>query len=111
MLEKIKRLANKIQDETLDRFKRDSERMGWYPTEAEHVMRVHGEAAILTHILAGKKYTKIDVGHSGKYMIDNETQEIFGIKGYGVINKKKQYGTLDTIDDYYWGGHGTRKKL
>lgn len=50
-----------------------------------------------------KKYTCIDVGGSGKYMIDNATGEIFGIKGYGIPNKLHRYGTLDTIYNYAWG--------
>lgn len=52
----------------------------------------------------GRKYTKVDVGTSGKFMID-ENENIFGIKGYGMINKKKQYGTLDTINEWCWGGY------
>jgi hypothetical protein len=55
-----------------------------------------------TKIVEGKKYTKVDVGNSGKFMID-EDGNIYGIKGYGQINKKKWYGTLDTTDQYYWG--------
>ena len=50
----------------------------------------------------GKKYIKIDIGNSGRYMIDKEGK-IFGIKAYGVIHKGNQYGNLDTINDYYWG--------
>ena len=37
-------------------------------------------------------------------MIDEEGN-IFGIKGYGVINKKHYFGTLDTINNYYWGNY------
>ena len=55
-----------------------------------------------------KKYTYIDVGQSGKYLI-NSDGEIYGIKGYGVINKGQFYGTLDTIDDYYWGDYTATK--
>ena len=57
----------------------------------------------------GKKCTKVDVGDSGKYMVVNETGEIFGIKAYGVIHKGHHYGTLDTIDAYNWGGYTARK--
>lgn len=32
-----------------------------------------------------------------------EDNNIYGIKSYGVINKKHFYRTLDTIDNYYWG--------
>lgn len=53
----------------------------------------------------GKKYTKLDIGTCGKYMIDNDTQIIYGIKAYGQVNKKKTFGTLDTLDQYYWGDY------
>lgn len=55
-------------------------------------------------VVPGKKYTKIDVGSSGKYMVD-EHDTIYGIKGYGVIHRGHVYGTLDTIQDWYWGGY------
>lgn len=61
-------------------------------------------------IKPGKKYTKIDVGTSGKYMVDNATGEIFGIKGYGTIHRGHRYGTLDTIEDFNWGGYVARIK-
>jgi len=63
-----------------------------------------------TSIIPGSKYTKVNVGRSGKYMIVNETEEIYGIKGYGVIHKGQYYGTLDTINNYYWGCHRAYKK-
>jgi hypothetical protein len=47
----------------------------------------------------GKKYVRIDIGGSGKYMVD-WGGNIYGIKGYGVINLRKIYGTLDTIHFY-----------
>ena len=52
------------------------------------------------NIRPGRKYTKVDVGRSGMYMVVIATGEIFGIKAYGVIHKGKRYGTLDTIDDH-----------
>lgn len=62
-----------------------------------------------TTIKPGQKYTKVDVGPSGKYMIVNDTGEIFGIKGYGVIHRGHQYGTLDTINEWDWRGYRARK--
>jgi hypothetical protein len=59
-----------------------------------------------TKIIQGKKYTRIDVclpQQSGRYMVDNETGAIYGIKGYGVVNLGHYHGTLDTINNYYWG--------
>jgi len=57
----------------------------------------------IAHYHIKNKYSYIDIGSSGRYMIDNLTGEIFGIKAYGVINKSHFYGTLDTIDQYFWG--------
>ena len=53
-------------------------------------------------IRPGKKYVKVDVGSSGKFMIDQEGN-IFGIKAYGVIHRGHHYGTLETTDSFYWG--------
>ena len=85
--------------------------------EKEQIQRLHNDNLACqvnidcckTSIKTGKKYTKIDTGNSGKYMIDEEGN-IFGIKAYGVIHKGHYYGTLDTINDYYWGGYRAYKK-
>jgi len=61
-------------------------------------------------VVFGRKYTKVDVGNSGKYMVVNSTGEIFGIKGYGVIHRGHPYGTLDTIQDWDWGGYTATPK-
>ena len=66
------------------------------------------ERYCIVNIKAGKKYTKIDRGSSGVYMVDNDGQ-IFGIKAYGVIHRGYYYGTLDTINQYNWGGYTARK--
>jgi len=55
-----------------------------------------------------KKYTYIDIGRSGKYLI-NDDGEIYGIKAYGVINKGHFYGTLDTINEFYWGDYTAKR--
>ncbi len=57
-----------------------------------------------TEVLSGRKYTKVNLGGAGKYMIDREGN-IFGIKAYGVIHRGHQYGTLDTVHNYFWGGY------
>lgn len=53
----------------------------------------------------GRKYVNVDVGRSGKYMIELATGKIFGIKGYGVIHRGHQYGTLDTVNNWNWSGY------
>ena len=61
-------------------------------------------------IRPGRVYTKIDIGGSGKLMIDNKTGEIFGIKGYGQVHKGHRYGTLDTTGAFYWGEYYPRER-
>ena len=63
-----------------------------------------------TRVIEGKKYTKVNVGSSGRYMVENETGNIFGIKGYGVIHKGHFYGTVDTTAEYFWGGYYPERK-
>ena len=60
-------------------------------------------------IKPGMKYIKIDVGHSGKYMVEISTEKIYGIKAYGVIHRGHCYGTLDEIDQWYWGNYTATK--
>lgn len=51
-----------------------------------------------TRAIGGSKYTKVDIGRSGAYMIDNATGAIYGIKAYGVIKRGSQFGTLEAPD-------------
>lgn len=63
------------------------------------------DQACSTHYHIGKRWARVDVGTSGRYMVDIATQEIVGIKGYGVPHLGHRYGTLDTINDWNWGGY------
>lgn len=96
---KVARFANKLSRDTLQHY---VARFGTeHPDLAKH------EAVV--KVVAGKKYIKVDVGTSGKYMIVWATGEIFGIKAYGVIHRGHQYGTLDTINEWFWGGYTATK--
>jgi len=63
----------------------------------------------LVHIRPGRKYTKVDLGDSGKYMVENATEKIYGIKGYGTIHRGHYYGTLDAIQEWQWGDYTAHK--
>lgn len=56
-------------------------------------------------VTRGRRWHKVDVGDSGKYVVEATTGEILGIKGYGVPHHGHRYGTLETIDRYDWGGY------
>ncbi len=47
-----------------------------------------------TQIKQGRKWTRVDRGYSGKYMIDQQGN-IYGIKAYGVPHKGYRYGNLE----------------
>lgn len=49
-------------------------------------------------IKPGRRWTKVDVDRSGKYVVDTNGA-IFGIKAYGVPHFGHYYGTLDTIHE------------
>ena len=61
-------------------------------------------------IKMGRKYANVDVGPSGKYMVELDTGKIYGIKGYGVIHRGHSYGTLDTIGCFDWSGYVGQQK-
>ncbi|MFA5300568.1 MAG: hypothetical protein WC389_20465 [Lutibacter sp.] len=57
-----------------------------------------------THIHQGKKWTRVDLGYSGKFMI-NPQGEIYGIKGYGVPHLGHYFGTLENPKPECFKGH------
>ena len=48
-------------------------------------------------LIVKRKYLYLDEGTSGVWMVERATGEVFSIKGYGVPDRKKRLGTLDTI--------------
>lgn len=61
-------------------------------------------ASVLCRVVMGKKYAKVDTGSSGRYMVEIETGNIYGIKGYGVVHRGRAYGNLDTVTGFRWAG-------
>ena len=89
-IEKIERFAKLLEQEQIE----DLRKNGFTYQEHNNHCKVE--------IIEGRKYTKVNVGDSGKYMVDKQGN-IYGIKAYGQVHKGHQYGTLDTIEDWYWG--------
>lgn len=75
-------------------------------TDAERMSRFR----LSTTVKPGHKYTKVDIGDGGRYMVENATGHIFGIKGYGTIHRGHFYGTLDTMNDWFWGNYYPENK-
>jgi hypothetical protein len=101
ILTKIQEFANLVQEDQKEHF-----RVTYPDTKIEF-----WKQSYTVKVKPGRKYTKVDVGKSGKYMVVNDTGEIFGIKAYGVIHKGHFYGTLETINEWNWGGYSAYKKV
>ena len=71
---------------------------------------MEGRATTKTALRRQHKYVYIDIGSSGRYMVDNQTGQIFGIKAYGVVNRRKQFGTVHTVDEWNWGEYWARPR-
>lgn len=113
--QKIQAFAALLEQQQQDWLMADRQRsavrygLDYMPFDFENQTSYQGIYQYKVVVTPGKKYTKVDFGGSGKYMVVHETGQIFGIKAYGVIHKGHYYGTLDTIHDYYWGGyHGVK---
>jgi len=54
----------------------------------------------------GYKFDKVFVNNGtqrlGHYMVESRTGAIYGITSWTQVNKRRQYGTLDTVDQYDW---------
>lgn len=96
MKEKIKLLCDKITKESQERLQKQG------------LACQCNLDNVVAHSHIGNKYIRIDVGTSGRYMVDEE-ENIYGIKAYGVVNKGHYFGTLDTINNYYWGDYKAYK--
>ena len=92
--EKIERFRKLFEDELAQRRKID------YPSLMPEFVTLKN----------GRKYVNVDIDGCGRYMVVKETQEIFGIKSYGVIHRGHFYGTLDTIDQWDWSHYVGRQK-
>jgi len=67
----------------------------------------------------GRKFDKVYVQttHNGKplqklgrYMVDRNSWEIFGIKSWAQINPRRTFGTLDVVSQFDWSGYVGKPK-
>lgn len=99
---KLEAFRQLVEADQLAEYRRTHEGMTINPETEKHETR--------TYSLAGRKYAKVDVRGSGKYMVEVSTGNIFGIKAYGQVHKGHFYGTLDTIAEWFWGDYYPHKK-
>ena len=98
--EKLERLRALMERETAERYAIE------YPLLQPDSVRV----------IRGRKWTRVDrcqgansTLSSGVYMVDR-VGNIYGIRAYGVPDPRRQFGTLDTVGAYSWGGYAAHRK-
>ena len=47
----------------------------------------------------------------GRYMVEKNTQKIFGIKSWAQVNPRREFGTLATVDQFDWSGYTGAPKV
>lgn len=91
--EKIEEFAALVESHQLVQLERDG-----------FVSPVHA-ATHKVKVVPGRIYTKVDIGTGGRYMVENATGNIFGVKGYGKVHRGHWYGTVETPETYWWGAY------
>lgn len=88
MNERLEQLRQAVESNEIRYF----ERMGYHSQIGR---------ATTAHLRSGKKYVKLDVGNSGRYMIDGD--KVYGIKAYGVIHRGHYHGTVQEFTERLQG--------
>ena len=107
MQSKLEALRAMVEADTRARYSADWERDK--ARGMDYPLSIH-EPQMCVKVKMGRKYANVDVGSSGRYMVELSTGAIYGIKAYGVIHRGHFYGTLDTISEWNWGGYTASKR-
>ena len=62
--------------------------------DARHAAEGFTHPSDKVHYHVGGKYARFDIRGSGAFMVEIETGTVYGIKGYGKINKAKNSGNI-----------------
>jgi hypothetical protein len=93
MKEKIEKFAKLVEDQQIARLR-----------DQNFNVELH-RPNFTVRVVPGRKFAKVDIGKSGRYMVEMSTGNIFGIKGYGQVHKGHFYGTVETVSDWFWGDY------
>ena len=82
-----------VQPEILDRFTEVLDQ--WQAAvDARHAASGFTHPSDKVHVHIGAKYARFDIGSSGAFMVNMVTGVVYGIMGYGKVNKKKASGII-----------------
>ena len=82
-----------VMNQWHERHREDFKRGGNYPEALKNFDERDEKRA---HV--GQKYIRIDTGTSGAWMLEQLTGDIYGIHGYGKVDRKKIAGNINDPD-------------
>lgn len=62
------------------------------------------------NLIKGRKYDRLAVNDSVTYFVEKDSHKIFGAKSDSQFNPRREFGTLETVDQMDWAT-GTPKPL
>lgn len=62
------------------------------------------------NVIKGRKYDRLAVNDSVTYFVEKDSRKIFGAKSDSQYNPRREFGTLETVDQMDWST-GTPKPL
>lgn len=62
------------------------------------------------NVIKGRKYDRLAVNDSVTYFVEKDSRKIFGAKSDSQFNPRREFGTLETVDQMDWAT-GTPKPL
>ena len=72
------------------------------------------QSGYTVQIEKGRKFDKVYIKTPnqtlGRYMVDRNSWEIYGIKSWAQVNPRRMFGTLDTVDEFDWSGYVGKPK-
>lgn len=54
------------------------------------------------NVMKGRKYDRVAVNDSVTYFIEKDSRKIFGAKSDSQYNPRREFGTLETLDQMDW---------
>jgi len=75
---------------------------------AELVKKIEEATGEPTESASGRKYDKIyrteNLGKKCDFMVERSSGNVYGTKSWVMINYRREFGSLDTISEWNWGG-------
>ena len=73
-----------------------------YVEQMQRLVDILATSYTSTEIQKGRRFDKVILDKRVRYFVEHDTCNIFGAKSAWQYNPRREYGTLDTIEQYDW---------